>query len=185
MREQKRKRLQHIRRTLKKHAPDILGSDSFRATDANIQHGDVSVYEHSIRVAEAAVQLSQTLRMKVSERELVRGALLHDYFQYDWHKDGKEAGNVHPRLHGFFHPKTALDNASRDFDLSPKECDIIRKHMWPLTVVPPRFKESWLVTAADKYASLMETLHIHRGGMSKKHYIDLGKTKVHPQGARS
>ena len=176
--ERKLKRLERVRSALKEHAYDILTSESFRASDRNIQHGDVSVYEHSIRVAETAVELARGLRLKVSERELVRGALLHDYFLYDWHTDGKDAGNVHPRLHGFFHPGTALKNAKRDFDLTRRESDIIRKHMWPLTIVPPACREAWLVTAADKYASLMETLKLHRGGMVKQHYIELTDDKA-------
>ena len=36
--------------------------------------------------------------------------------------------------------------------------DIIKKHMWPLTVIPPSYKESWVVTVADKYVSARETL---------------------------
>ena len=42
------------------------------------------------------------------------------------------------------------------------EKDIIKKHMWPLTIVPPVCREAWIVTMADKYCSLMETLRLHR-----------------------
>lgn len=162
-----------IRERIHEHAEDILNSGRFKRSDGNMQHGDVSVYEHSIRVAETALKLADALKLKgVSERELVRGALLHDYFLYDWHRDGKEAGNVHPRLHGFFHAQTALENARRDFELTDRESEIIKKHMWPLTIVPPINKEAWLVTIADKYASAMETLKLHKGGIVKKYYID-------------
>ena len=35
--------------------------------------------------------------------------------------------------------------------------------MWPLTVIPPMCREAWIVTTADKYCSLLETLYIQRG----------------------
>lgn len=62
-------------------------------------------------------------------RELVRGALLHDYFGYDWH----EKGGGH-RLHGFFHPKRACHRAEKKYALTRVERGIILRHMWPLTL---------------------------------------------------
>lgn len=57
--------------------------------------------------------------------QLIRGALLHDYFLYDWHNQ------LTPHhLHGFFHPGVALRNASMDVELTPIEHDIIKKHMF-------------------------------------------------------
>ncbi|WP_051656816.1 HD domain-containing protein [Butyrivibrio sp. AE3004] len=161
-----------IKASLRKHGEAILSSHTFRKSHGFIQHGDMSVYEHSINVAERALRINRFLNAKCNERELVRGALLHDYFLYDWHKDGKDKGNVHPKLHGFFHPGTALKNASRDFILTPREKDIIKKHMWPLTIVPPLCREAWIVTLADKYCSTMETFGIHKAKV-KAHYIDL------------
>lgn len=61
-------------------------------------------------------------------------------------------------MHGFSHPRTALKNAGREYRLSPREQDIIKKHMWPLTIVPPLCREAWIVTAADKYCSFLETV---------------------------
>ena len=91
-------------------------------------------------------------------RALVRGALLHDYFLYDWHE--KDASH---RWHGFHHPAAALKNASADFGLSPRERDVIAKHMFPLTLRPPRFRESWIVCLADKWCALEETLAVRLG----------------------
>ena len=55
-----------------------------------------------------------------------------------------------------------LKNASKEYDLTDREKDIIKKHMWPLTVVPPLCREAWLVTAADKYVSTIETLAMRK-----------------------
>lgn len=85
------------------------------------------------------------------ERDLIRGALLHDYFLYDWH-----IPDPTHRLHGFRHPGRALENAQRDFVLSDIERDIIRKHMFPLTPALPRYRESLLVSAVDKACSVYE-----------------------------
>jgi len=65
-------------------------------------------------------------------------------------------------LHGFYHPGIALKNADQEYELTLREKDIIKKHMWPLTVVPPLCREAWIVTTADKYCSLLETLRLRR-----------------------
>ncbi|MCD6396437.1 MAG: hypothetical protein J7L71_02770 [Spirochaetaceae bacterium] len=42
-------------------------------------------------------------------------------------------------------------NAEKIFGhLTPGAKDIIMKHMWPLTVIPPRYSESFLVSFIDK-----------------------------------
>lgn len=119
-----------------------------------MQHGKCSVYDHSLAVASTALRLSRRLHLKTDESALVRGALLHDYFLYDWHVRDR-----HRPLHGFYHPKAALQNARQDFELSDKEEDIIRRHMFPLTPVPPKTREGLLVCLADKICAVKETLH--------------------------
>jgi len=118
-----------------------------------LQHGKTSVYEHSLQVAQMSLRLANHMHMKVDRERLIRGALLHDYFLYDWH----DRHNGHP-LHGFSHPQTAYENAARDFDLSDLEKDIITHHMFPLTPHPPVSKEAWLVCMADKLCACAETI---------------------------
>ncbi|MGN0588495.1 MAG: hypothetical protein ACI4KO_03080, partial [Ruminiclostridium sp.] len=56
-------------------------------------------------------------------------------------------------------------NAVRNFRLNKKELDIIRTHMWPLTLRKlPKHRESWLVCIVDKYCSILETLKINKYG---------------------
>lgn len=141
-------------------APDILKSKNFHKTKQFLQHGNITVSDHVMSVAHCSLALTEMLHIRCNERELIRGALLHDYFLYDWHKPDKE----HPhRLHGFYHPGTALRNAAKEYNLTNRERDIIEKHMWPLTLVPPKCREAWIVTTADKWCSLLETLHMRRG----------------------
>jgi uncharacterized protein len=146
---------------LTKYAGDILESENFQKIKGHIQHGNMSVYEHCISVAKTSLYIKDKFNIDCNIRDLVRGALLHDYFLYDWHKNDK--ANLHPRLHGFYHPGYALKNAKREYIVNERQADIISKHMWPLTVIPPTCREAWIVTMADKYCSALETLHLHKG----------------------
>lgn len=117
------------------------------------QHGNTTVYEHSVRVVQVSLYLTAKLKLRVNEESMIRGAMLHDYFLYDWHDNNKEHC-----LHGFRHPYTALKNAEADFRLNKIEKNIILRHMFPLTPIPPFYKEAWIVCAADKYCALEEKL---------------------------
>ena len=118
-----------------------------------MQHGDTSVFRHSVSVAYFSYYLALKMNAPVDIHSLVRGALLHDYFLYDWHQ--KDPSH---RLHGFRHPKTALGNAQRDYYLNWKEKNIIARHMFPLIPVPPQCREAWIVCLADKWCALGETM---------------------------
>ncbi len=121
-----------------------------------IQHGNTSTLTHCLVVAYYSYRLALWLPMRFSYKSLIRGALLHDFYLYDWHIPDKSH-----RLHGFVHPRIALKNARRYFKLNSIEEDIIRKHMWPLTLnTPPSSREALLVCLVDKFCSLAETLYI-------------------------
>lgn len=146
-----------INEAMKQYADDILRSPNFRKSSRNVQHGNITVMKHCLKVAHTAMYLNRKYNLKCNERELTRGALLHDYFLYDWHI--KDRDNFKP-LHGFFHPGIALRNAEIEYDLTDIERDIIKKHMWPMTVIPPKYKEAWVVTTADKIVSTLESLRL-------------------------
>lgn len=135
------------------HGADILAHPGMRMLKGFCQHGDTTVYGHCCRVAETSVSIARALPIPFDERQLVRGALLHDYFGYDWHNPK----NGHP-FHAVSHPTTARLRAERDFDLTSKERDIISHHMFPLVPSPPRSWEAFVVTIADKVCSLQETV---------------------------
>ena len=144
---------------LRQYADDILNSDNFQKIKEHIQHGNMTVNEHCINVAKTSLRIKDKLHIKCNKRDLIRGALLHDYFLYDWHE--KNAGH---RFHGFIHAGRALQNARKDFKLTIREENIILRHMFPLNVVPPMCKEAWLVCLADKICASKETVagRIHR-----------------------
>lgn len=115
------------------------------------QHGTTTLFEHSVNVAYMSCLIAVKLNMEVDYFSLLRGALLHDYFLYDWHE--KDAGH---RLHGFRHPQTALKNAREDFQLTEIEENIISRHMFPVTPIPPTTLEAWIVCCADKVCAFLE-----------------------------
>lgn len=141
-----------LERDFRALAAPVIAAGRVRLMDGFVQHGDTSTLDHVEAVAWEAFLLSRRWHARVDERALVRGALLHDYYLYDWHDPS------HPRLHGFRHPGFALANAEKDFDLADVERDLIAHHMWPLTPAPPRHTEAWLVCLADKIVSTRETI---------------------------
>ena len=117
-----------------------------------MQHGNTSVYMHSIAVCIKAVDIALKFKLNLDWDSLIRGALLHDYFLYDYHD------KTVPRYkHGITHAKRALKNAEEDFELNDIEREIIGKHMFPVNPKPPRYIETWIVTLADKIVAVQET----------------------------
>ena len=138
-------------------AGEVLANPLVRGMSAYIQHGQTSCLAHSVAVAWYSFAVYKRLGLHGQERALVRGALLHDFFLYDWHEPG------HPRLHGFTHPGAAARNAVRYFGISGLEEDIIRKHMWPLTVLPPLHRAALIVSLVDKVCTVAEVFgHSYR-----------------------
>lgn len=135
---------------------DICDNSRFQESKKFVQHGETSVFAHSVSVAYNSYRIANFLGIRVNERALIRGALLHDYFLYDWHV--KDDGNH--RLHGFRHPKKALLNALEEFELNAIEENLIKCHMFPLTPIPPTHREGVLVCLVDKLCSITETLRI-------------------------
>lgn len=139
-------------------AREILASDAVQSMRDFVQHGQISCLDHSLAVAYYSYWLCRRLHLRMDWRSLIRGALLHDFFLYDWHTAGLKHG-----LHGFTHPRTALRNARRHFPLNRREEDIIENHMWPLTIHRlPRCRETLAICVVDKWRSLAETFRLAR-----------------------
>lgn len=136
----------------------VCSSSRMNKSRTFYQHGKINIYVHSLRVAYICYYWVKKYHLHVDEKALIRGALLHDFFLYDWHDKEHE----HKRPHGFFHPSAALCNAKQDFILTRKEENIIQRHMFPLTLIPPGCKEAWLVCMADKVCSTRETVRERR-----------------------
>lgn len=126
-----------------------------------LRHHDATLADHSVSVAWLSYRLARLLGLRSRLPQVTRGALLHDFFLYDWRAERPPGGG----LHGLVHPRVAEANADSAFGpLSRRERDCIRSHMWPLTPIPPRYGESLVVCVADKVVSLRESLASLRNG---------------------
>lgn len=119
-------------------------------------HHNSSIYEHVQDVAYFSYRICKFL--KLDYRSAARGALLHDFFLYDWRNH--DVPDLHrKKFHGIEHPMIAVANAKKYFSINEIEEDIIKKHMWPLTLIPPKYKESFIISFADKYLSSKEFIN--------------------------
>ncbi len=143
---------------------DIFEHEEFNLLKDYFHHNS-SIYEHVKEVAYLSYRICKYL--KLDYRSAARGALLHDYFFYDW-RDHDEPHLHREKFHGIEHPKIALSNAKKTFSLNKIEEDIIRKHMWPLTAMPPKYKESFIVSFADKYLSSREFVDEFKKRINKR-----------------
>jgi len=139
---------------------ELTASPKYQAVKKFRQHGNYSVYDHSIRVYNTCFKMVKRYHLKVDEKALAKAALLHDYFLYDWHD--KDC----PRHHFTQHPRRAIKNAKRDFGLTEKEVKIMRSHMFPASLKFPSSKEAIILCLADKRCAVYE--FIHRGRNKKK-----------------
>lgn len=149
---------------MQQYAGDILAHPSFQQLRAFEHHGvNNSVYDHSVAVAEAACGLAHLMCLSESETaSVVRAALLHDFFGYDWHGERFRRYLSHfsgirriTHMHGFIHGHIAADRARHMFGLSARECEAIARHMFPLAAMP-RTRIAWIVTLADKAVASKE-----------------------------
>jgi uncharacterized protein len=131
---------------------DIYTHDEFMKLKLH-QHHNSSIYDHVMDVSYFSYRACKFL--KLDYQSAARGALLHDFFLYDW-RNHDVPDLPAEKYHGIEHPKIALANAKKHFILNDIEKDIVRKHMWPLTLVPPKYKESFIVSFADKYLASKE-----------------------------
>ena len=120
----------------------------------NYKHHTSSLFHHIIAVAYLSYKWAKVLGLDCES--VVRGALLHDFFLYDWHVEGKKIKKRFLKKHGFTHAKEAYRNADFLFKLNAKEKDIILKHMFPLNIKAPLYLESWLVNTIDNVVTFKE-----------------------------
>lgn len=128
-----------------------LADDKVRSMAHFVQHGSVSTLEHCQSVAALAWYLNERLHLHADEEVLLVGALLHDFYLYDWHGSGWR--------HSYRHAEAARRNAVSHFGVGRRTQHVIRCHMWPLGITHvPHTREAILVSIADKIVSLHETL---------------------------
>ena len=129
-------------------ASKVLFNEEFLKTKKIIHHGTTR-YDHSVRVAYLSYKLSKIIGG--DRKSIIKAGALHDFFleEYDNNivKEAKMLVN---------HPSIAKQNAISYFGVNKKEENIIESHMFPMSNVMPKYKESWIVSIADKIVALRE-----------------------------
>ena len=146
---------------------DIIHNKTVQEMKNYRQHYDISTFKHCLNVSYFNYKVCKKLGLDYISS--ARAGMLHDLFLYDWRNSRKKL-NL-DGYHAFVHPKIALKNALKLFDLNKKEQDIILKHMWPVTLFSiPKYRESFIITLTDKYSALKESF-IHYKEMLKTRRI--------------
>lgn len=127
---------------------NILKNKEFEKMEM-IEHHGITRYDHSLKVSYYSYVIAKLLHLNYEET--ARGGLLHDFFFSPEVRDGKEKF-----ISTFIHPKKALETANQFFNLSLKEQDMIRSHMFPINMHVPRYLESWIVSIVDKFVAASE-----------------------------
>ena len=128
---------------------DIINNPSVQNLNLYKHHYLYTRLEHSLSVSYYSYLLCKFF--KLDYKSAARAGLLHDLFFYDC--ENKLTRHKH---HIHMHPLIALNNAQKLFSLNNLEKDIILKHMWPLTLSFPRYRESFIITLVDKYCAFRE-----------------------------
>ena len=131
---------------------EIARSEEFQNLKNYSHHIKGTVYSHSVKVAYLCYRHHKRFGMKTNLGEFVRGALLHDYYLYDAHNKR----DPH-KFHWVRHPRCALRNAIEKYpNLTDRQKDMIKHHMFPITLIPPTTAAGWIVCFYDKVAAVTD-----------------------------
>lgn len=116
-------------------------------------HRGSNCFLHSFRVVKLAIK--NGLRHKyVDLKTMLIASVMHDYYLYDWRTDKSKK-----KHHVKNHPLIAIENASKDFEISDEVKAIVKTHMWPMNFKDfPKSKEARIVGMADTIIATKEAL---------------------------
>ena len=129
----------------------ILRNEEFKKM-SDIKHHNTTRMDHSLKVSYYSYVIAKILNLDYED--VARGGLLHDFYTEEIRKCNKIKDKV--LLFSTKHPSDAVINASNNFELSEKEINIIKSHMFPVDYRIPKYAESWIVSLVDKVLSFGE-----------------------------
>ena len=143
---------------------DLLQHEKVQKMKQFRQHYQINCFDHCLFVSYNTYLICK--KLKLDYIAAARAGMLHDLFLYDWRK--REHGrNGH---HAFTHGKTDCEQALTFLDLNDTETDIIVKHMWPVTLALPKYKETFILSFVDKYFAIAEAF-IKNIELEKENFI--------------
>ena len=128
---------------------EVYNVNKYRELKSMVHHGNNRL-DHINRVSKLSFYLSKLF--KLDYVSCTRGALLHDFFTLD----DLSRDDIEYRKFLKDHPRIALDNSKKYFNLNEVEEDIILTHMFPIVKGKPNYAESRVVCISDKLVSLYE-----------------------------
>ena len=128
---------------------ELIENENVKEMKNYTQHFNTNCYEHCYTVSYFCYIIAKKLNWDY--KAVTRAGMLHDLFLYNWRVKEERKG-----LHAFTHAKQAYKNAIELFYLTDKEQNMIKTHMFPITIIPPKSKEGFLLTIIDKYCVLYE-----------------------------
>lgn len=146
---------------------DIMDNEEFKKM-AYIEHHNSNRMNHLIKVSYYSYVIAKKLKLKY--KEVARAGLLHDFYfgRTVDHDKFKEKF----KLYTHNHPKEALENAKKYFDINALEEDIIISHMFPIDIKIPKYFESWVVSGVDKVVATYE--FYKKASKKLKYAVNLG-----------
>lgn len=129
---------------------EILNKEKVQQMKKYRQHYNINCFYHCLFVSYNTYLICK--KHNLDYISAAKAGMVHDLFLYDWRK--RERGRK--GLHAYTHGKTAFKEASEILNLNDKEKDMIIKHMWPVTLAIPKYKETFILTFVDKYFAIAE-----------------------------
>ena len=147
----------------------ILLNDEFQKRKLFPHHHNISVWDHSILVSFRSFIMSKIFN--ADSRNTAIAGLLHDFYPWSWMYSedledldgGKYLVEVYAKhslfeMHAFTHGEAAALNYVKFFPEleNSRITNAIKRHMFPLTVIPPKNKEGFIISLVDKFNSCNE-----------------------------
>lgn len=159
---------------------EILVNEEFQKRML-FKHHTKSVWNHCIEVSFNAYKYA--IKFNADKRVCAIAGMLHDFYPYAWQYSQEleiydksyleRLTRKEPffKNHGFTHAREACENYLKFFPhLEDKKIsNSIIRHMYPLNIIPPKYKEGWIVTLVDKKVSIRDTNYIIRAIITKGH----------------
>ncbi len=151
------------------YVEEILLSDEFQKRKLFPHHHNLSVWDHSILVSFKSFVVAKYFG--ASPRICAIAGLLHDFYTQAWLysdellkiDDGKYLSEFKIKkplfkMHGFVHGNDAALNVLEYFPQfnADRIINSIKRHMFPLTIIPPKYREGYIITCVDKLNSVRE-----------------------------
>ncbi len=131
---------------------DLYERKEVQTLDSIPHHDTGTRLEHSLNVSYKAYKIAK--KHNLDYKSTAKAGLLHDLYFNRIAECKTKIDKIKLLTNG--HPVDAIENASKFYELNKLEKDIIKTHMWPISIYMPKYKESFIVGYADKYCSFFD-----------------------------